>query len=194
MQRGRVISKVRFLNFLWFLYFNKNNLRQCQSETYLLSSRNLSFTDEWIWGGCGDNMQYGYKWATSSSPQLRFQKEIINNWLQICSELDFKLAQILIFQICSKLHRHPRARSKGEGDRFSEIRKVSKRLVSTSVPSSGKTKFLFFFFPFFSFWFWNVSERLGSASAQWQTLLIKNINKNVNKRGQKDKRGGWLTN
>ena len=79
----------------------------------------------------------------------------------------------MIFQICSKLHRHPRARSKGEGDRFSEIRKVSKRLVSTSVPSSGKTKFLFFFFPFFSFWFWKVSERLGSASVQWQTLLLR---------------------
>ena len=116
--------------FIDVLYWNtrhhNNNLRQCQSEAYPLSSRNLSFADEWIWGGCGDNMQYGYKWAATSAPRLRFQKRIINNWLLICSELDFKLTQSLIFQICSKLHRHPRARGEGEGDWFSEIGKVSK--------------------------------------------------------------------
>ena len=99
---------------------------------------NLSFADEWIWGGCGDNMQYGYKWAATSAPRLRFQKRIINNWLLICSELDFNLAQILIFQICSKLHRHPRARGKGEGDWFSEIGKVSEKMVFAY--SSGKKK------------------------------------------------------
>ena len=139
MQRGRAISKVRFFNFLWFLYFNNNKGLACTPSTlnygvywcpnvlwlwcfilalytpfhrYALlkytSSRqqfasmskwglsivcgNLSFADEWIWGGCGDNMQYGYKWAaTSSAPRLRFQKRNINNSLMICSELDFNL-------------------------------------------------------------------------------------------------------